>query len=184
MIRAPRGLLLSAIGAAVIIAATFQPWYAVGITPAGVFAAQQELNAVTQHGSPALRELANEIGLRFSASPAHRVATVSAHDSMKYVSALLLVLAGAALLVALWRVSGMTEGGGGLIAALGVVAIVSVLYRMVDPPNPAVGDLTMSLSWGSWLALAGAAAIAGGGMTSPRAFMYRPRPRHAHSPTS
>jgi len=174
--RGPGGLALSAGGAAVVIATTFGPWYAVSVTPAGIFAAQQQLNSVAQHyGNSALRTLANDISARFSADAHHHIATVSAHQSMKYVSALLLLLAGAALLAVLWRFGGMISGGGGLIAVVGIAAGLCVVYRMVVPPNPAAGYLTLSLSWGSWLALLGAVAVAIGGMTTPPTYMYRSR---------
>ncbi len=172
--------MLAAVGAAVVVLATFQPWYAVSITPAGAVAAQQQLNSVAQqYGNSAFQSLANEIGSRFTAVAGKRVATLSAHQSMKRMSELLLLLAGLALLASLWRLAGMIEGGGGLVAALGVVAVLCVLYRMFFPPSPAAGYISLSLSWGSWLALIGATAVAVGGMWSPPADMYRPH-RSAH----
>lgn len=174
-------MALSAGGAAVVIATTFGPWYAVSVTPAGIFAAQQQLNSVAhQYGNSALQSLANEIGLRFSSDAHHHIANISAHQSLKYTSAVLLMLAGAALLAVFWRFGGMIDNGGGVIAAFGVAAGFCVIYRMVVPPNPAAGYLTLSLSWGSWLALVGAAAVAVGGMTTPPGYMYRPN-RHPRS---
>lgn len=172
--RAPGGLLLAAVGAAVVVVATFQPWYAVRVTPAGAVAAQQRLtSAARQYGNSAFQSLANEIGSRFTAVAGRRVGTLSAHQSMKRMSALLLVLAGLALLASLWRLAGMIEGGGGFIATIGIVAILCVVFRLLVPPNPAVGYISLSPSWGSWLALIGATAVVVGGMWSPPEEMRR-----------
>jgi hypothetical protein len=172
--RAPGGLLLAAVGAAVVAVGTFQPWYAVSVTPAGVAAAQRQLASVAQqYGSSSLQAIANELGSRFESLAGRPVATLSAHQTLKNVSAVLLVLAGAALLASLWRLAGFIDGGGGLIAVLGVAAVLCVLYRMFVPPNPAAGYISLSLSWGSWLTLIGAMAVAVGGVCTPRADMPR-----------
>ena len=171
--RAPAGLLLAAVGAVVVVVATFHPWYAVRITPAGAVAAPQQLTPGTQHANSAFQSLANEIGSPFRAVAGRRVGTLSAHQSMRRMSTLLLVLAGVALAVSLWRLAGMIEGGGGFVAFFGVVAALCVGYRMVVTPNPAGAYFSLSLSWGSWLALLGATAVACGGMWSPPEEMRR-----------
>jgi hypothetical protein len=172
--RAPSGLLLAVVGAAVVAIATFQPWYGVRVTPAGVAAAKRQIASVgPQYGSSAFQSLANEVGSRVKIVAGPRVATLSAHQSMKHTSELLLFLAGAALLASLWRLAGMLDGGGGLIAFFGVVAFASVLYRMLVPPNPAVGYISLSLTWGTWLTLIGAMAVVVGGIWTPRADMPR-----------
>jgi len=171
--RAPGGVLLAAVGAAVVGVATFQPWYAVSITPAGAVAAQQQITPGAQHVNPAFQSLVNEIGTPFRAVAGRRVGSLSAHQSMRRMSTLLLVLAGLALAVSLWRLAGMIEGGGGLVAFAGVVAALCVVYRMVVTPNPAGAYFSLSLSWGSWLAVLGAAAIVLGGTWSPPEEMRR-----------
>ncbi len=163
--RAPRGLLVAAVGATVVAVATFQPWYAISLTPAGAAVAQQQLAAVAQqYGNPTLQALAGRMGHRFSAVAGKPIATVSAHDVLKQVSKALLMLAGAALLVALLRLGGMIDAGGGWIALVGIIGVLAVLYRMVFVPNPAAGYIALSLTWGCWLALAGACAVALGGL--------------------
>lgn len=162
------------VGAAVVVVATFQPWYAVSITPAGAVAAHQQLTSgAQQSGNSAFQSLANEIGSQFRAVAGRRVGTLSAHRSMRRMSALLLVLAGIALLASLWRLAGMIEGGGGFVAFVGVVAALCVVYRMVVTPNPAAAYISLTLTWGSWLALLGATAVAAGGMWSPPEEMRR-----------
>jgi hypothetical protein len=47
---------------------------------------------------------------------------------------------------------------------LGVVAVVCVLFRMVDPPAPAGDFLALSLREGAWLALLGSAAMVAGSL--------------------
>jgi hypothetical protein len=152
-------------GGAVVAVATFEPWYAISITPAGVAVAQERLTSLSQQfGNSAFHSLANEVGSRIGVIAGQPIATLSAHQSMKDVSTFLLLLAGAALLVALLRLAGMIDGGGGLIAGLGTVAVLCVLVRMFDPPNLAPGYISLSLAWGSLLALSGAVAVAVGGM--------------------
>jgi len=91
---------------------------------------------------------------------------VSAHEALKDISLILLVLAGISLLASLLRLAGipgLLEAGGGQIAVAGGVAALFVLYRMVTPPGAQTNLVSLSLSWGSWLALLSAAAIAVGG---------------------
>jgi hypothetical protein len=163
--RAPRGLLVAAVGAAIVAVATFQPWYSISITPAGAAVAQQQLTAVAQqYGNPSLQALASQMGSRFHAVAGKPIATVSAQQVLRDVSKALWLLAGAALLVAVLRLGGMIEAGGGWIALVGIIGVLAVLFRIVFVPNPAVGYISLSLSWGIWLALAGASAVALGGL--------------------
>jgi hypothetical protein len=46
--RAPLGLLIAALGAAVLAVSVFLPWYGVSITASGAASAQQELATVAQ----------------------------------------------------------------------------------------------------------------------------------------
>jgi hypothetical protein len=81
--RAPGGLLIAAVGAAVLAIATFQPWYGVSVTSAGAVAAQQQLISVAQqYGNTAFQSLANKVGSRFNVVAGRPVATLSAHQSM------------------------------------------------------------------------------------------------------
>jgi hypothetical protein len=165
--RSQLGFLIAALGAAVLAVSVFLPWYGVSITAAGAASAQQELATVAQqYGNPTFQAGANELGAQFNSLAGRQVATVNAHEALKDISRILLVLAGISLLTALLRLAGSTgllEAGGGQIALAGGLAALFVLYRMLTPPG-AQGLVSLSLSWGIWLALLSAAAIVGGGV--------------------
>jgi hypothetical protein len=161
------GFLVSALGAAVLAVSVFLPWYGVGITPSGAAAAQQQLAGVAQqYGNASFQSGANQLGAEFSALAGRQLATVSAHDVLKDISVILLVLAGLTLLASLLRLAGLTglEAGGGQVALSGGVAALFVLYRMISPPGAQTDLVSLSLSWGIWLALLSAAAIVAGGL--------------------
>ena len=168
--RAPLGLLIAALGAAVLAVSVFLPWYGVSITPSGAASAQQELAAVArQYGNTSFQAGASEVGAAFSSLAGRQLATVSAHDVLKDLSPVLLLLAGLSLLAALLRLAGATgplEGGGGQLVLAGSTAALFVLFRMLVHPGVQTGLVSLSLSWGIWLALLGALAIAVGGFLS------------------
>ena len=178
--RAPLGLLLAALGAAVLAVSVFLPWYGVSITPSGATSAQQELaNVAQQYGNSTLQARVGEVGAEFDALAGRQLATVSAHQVLKDIGPILLVLAGISLLASLLRLAGIAgpiEGGGGQIALAGGTAALFVLYRMLVHPSAQTGLVSLSLSWGIWLALLGAAAIVVGGFLSASA---QPRRRPA-----
>ena len=166
--RAPRGLLVSALGAALLAVSMFLPWYSVSITPAGAAAAQHQFAAVAQqYGNAKLQTMANQIGAQFGSVAGRPLATVSAHQALKDLSKIVLLLAGIALVASLLALAGVVEVGGGQIALVGFAAILCVLYRMLSPPGTDSGLLSLSLGWGSWLALGAAAAIVGGALWTP-----------------
>jgi hypothetical protein len=166
--RATGGLLVAAIGAAAVALATYQPWYAVGITSARGTGAEQQIASVAhQYGSPALLSMANRVGPHISQVAGRPAVTLSAHQSLHWVGTVILVLAALAALVSLLRLAGMLQGNGGVIAFLGVIAAGCTVFRLHQPPNPAPGYLSLSLSWGGWVALVGAVAVVVGGLRSP-----------------
>jgi hypothetical protein len=167
--RAPRGgLLISACGAAVLAVSIFLPWYAVSVTPAGAAAAQQQFSTVAQqYGNANLQTLAGQLGAQFGSVAGHRLATVSAHQVLKDVSVVLLLLAGVALLASLLSLADVVEVGGGQIALVGGTAVLFVLFRMLSRPGIHTDLISLSLGWGAWLALVAAAAIVVGGVWSP-----------------
>ena len=165
--RAPLGLLIAALGAAVLAVSVFLPWYGVGITVTGAASARQELVSVAQRfGNSAFQTGANEVGARFGSFAGRRLGTVTAHRALKDVSRILLVLAGISLLVSLLRLAGVLRAGGGPIALAGSGAALCVLFRLVSRPGPQTDLVSLSLGWGIWLALLGALAIAVGGFLS------------------
>ena len=163
--RAPGGFLISALGAAVLAVSMFLPWYSVSITASGAASAQQQLATVAQqYGNANLQAMANQVGAGFNSVVGRQITTVSAHEVLKDISVILLLLAGVALLASLLRLGGVFETSGGQIALVGVVAVVFVLFRMLSPPSLHTGLISLSLSWGAWLALGAATAIAVGGL--------------------
>lgn len=164
------GLVVSALGAAVLAVSMFLPWYSVSITPAGAAAAQQQLISVAeQFGNSSSQALANEVGAEFSSMAGRSLVTLTAHQALKDLSVILLLLAGVALLASLLRLGGVAEVGGDQIALVGFAAVLCVLYRILSPPGMHTDLVALSLSWGSWLALVAAVAIVGGGLWTPSA---------------
>jgi hypothetical protein len=163
--RSPLGYLIAALGAAVLAISVFLPWYGVTITASGVASAQQELATVAQqYGNPTFQAGANQVGAQFDSLAGRQLATVNAHQVLKDVSRIVLLLAGIALLVSLLNLAGLTEGGGTQVAVAGSGAALFALYRMFLPPGGGTALVSLSLSWGSWLALLSAAAIVAGGV--------------------
>jgi hypothetical protein len=161
------GPLISAVGAALLGVSVFLPWYSVSLTAGGVASAQHALNSVAQqYGNAALQAQASSVGAGFGAFAGHQVATLSAHQLLKYISVVLLILAAIALLAALLRLAGSYESiqGTGWIVLAGGVATLCVLFRMVERPVPPGDVFSLSLSWGIWLALGSSAAIAVGAL--------------------
>ncbi|MGB6500896.1 MAG: hypothetical protein WBG19_05815 [Thermoplasmata archaeon] len=166
--RSQLGFLIAALGAAVLAVSVFLPWYGVSITASGAASAQQELASVAQqYGNATFQTGASQLGAEFGSLAGRQLATVSAHEALKDVSKILLVLAGVSLLASLLRLAGYTgllEAGGGQIALAGGLALLFVLYRMISPPGAQVDLVSLSLGWGIWLALLSAAAIVAGGI--------------------
>jgi hypothetical protein len=165
-----RGLLISALGAAVLAVSMFLPWYSISVTPAGAAAAQQQFATVAQQfGNANLQTMANQIGAEFNSVSGRPLATVTAHQALKDVSKIVLLLAGIALLASLLQLADVVEVGGGQIALVGFAAVLCVLFRMLSLPGASTDLIALSLSWGSWVALVAAAAIVGGALWRPSA---------------
>jgi hypothetical protein len=126
----PRGLLISALGSAVLAVSMFLPWYSFSITPAGAAEAQQQFAVVAQqYGNANLQAMANRIGAQFSSVAGRPLTTMTAHQALKDISAILLLLAAVALLGSLLRLAGVSEIGGGQIALVGFVAALGVSFE-------------------------------------------------------
>lgn len=151
----------------------FAPWYGVSITSTGAAAAQQELVTLAQrYGNTTLQTEANGLGAKFSSLAGRQLATVSAHQTMKHTSLLLLGLAGIALLASLLRLAdlrGLLFATGSQIALCGVLAAGAILFRMLFRPGAEANAIALSLSWGIWVALLSSAAIVGGGLVAGNA---------------
>jgi hypothetical protein len=169
--------MVSALGSAVLAVSMFLPWYSVSITPTGAAEAQQQMASVAQqYGNANLQAMTNRIGARFSSLAGHPLTTVSAHQALKAVSVILLLLAAVALVASLLRLADVSEVGGAQIALVGFLAVLLVLFRMFSPPSPATGFISLSPSWGSWVALMAAAAIVVGALWTPSSGRRRVSP--------
>lgn len=153
--------------AAVLALSVFLPWYSITITASGAAYAQQALtNAAAQYGNATLQGEVNALGSTFASAAGHRVATVTAHQALKNISVVLLLLAGLSFVGGLVWLTGSSaiEVNGGQVAAVGVVATLLVLYRMVARPGSVLDAFSFALDWGAWVALFSALAIVAGGL--------------------
>jgi hypothetical protein len=170
------GLLISALGAIVLAVAVFLPWYGVSFTAAGIAAAQQAGDqAAAQFGNAALQSYMGEYHATLGTLAGHQLTALSAHQALKDLNVVLLLLAGAAIAIALLALAGAgfasgssPDGHRGPLALLGLLATACVLFRIVDPPTPAGGVLALSLREGAWLALLGSVAMVAGAFLPER----------------
>jgi hypothetical protein len=167
--RSRYGLLVSALGAILLVVSVFLPWYGVSFTVGGLALAQNvghQVAANLDHDS--LLGYVGGVHASLSALAGQQFAAVSAHQVLSGLNIVLLVVAGLAILDALTpltRIGAPLPGGaGGSVVLLGTVATACVLFRMIDPPTPAGDMLALSLREGAWLALMGSVTIVLGGM--------------------
>jgi hypothetical protein len=162
------GPVVAVTASALLALSVFSPWFGVTITASGASYAQQVLKAAAaRYGNATLQTEANAIGSSFSSVAGRKVATLSAHQALKNISVILLLLAGLSFLGALVWLTGASstlEVSGGPIAAVGTVATLLVLYRMINRPGTPFAAYSISLGWGAWLALFSSVAIVVGGL--------------------
>jgi hypothetical protein len=166
------GSLVSAIGAIVLVVAVFVPWYGISFTERGIALTEQAGEGfAAQFGNAALQERIASAHASFSALAGHEIIALSAHQALKTVNVVLLVLGGLACAVALVSLAdpdAIANGGRSLLALLGLGAAAFVVFRMVVRPTPEGGVVALSLREGAWLALLGSAAVIGGAWLSGR----------------
>jgi hypothetical protein len=167
--RSRYGLMVSALGAIVLAISVFLPWYGISFTAAGVAAAQQiSQQVVSEFGNSTLQAYAGGLHASLNGLAGHQLAAVSAHQALKYMNVVLLVIAGLALLDVMLPLArplpSIPDGAGGSAVLLGVLAAVCVVFRMVDRPVPLEGIVSLSLREGAWLALLGSITMVLGGM--------------------
>jgi hypothetical protein len=170
--RARYGLLISTLGAIVLAVSVFLPWYGVSFTASGLaFAQQAGDQAAAQFGNATLQSYVGEFHANLSSLAGHQFTALSAHQALKDLNVVLLLLAGAAIVIALLALAGAgfsstsaPDGHRAPLILLGIVAAACVLFRIIDPPAPAGGFLALSLREGAWLALLGSAAIVAGSL--------------------
>jgi hypothetical protein len=181
--RSRYGLAVSALGAIVLAVSVFLPWYGVSFTSTGIaFVAQIGDQVASQYGNATLQSYMNGLHPDLATLAGQQFTALSAHQALRELNIVLLVLAGLALLDALLPLArsdaAMPAGAGGSVVVLGTIATACVLYRMVDPPIPAGGLLSLSLREGAWLALLGSLTMVLGGLW-PRA-VFSPMVSDAH----
>jgi hypothetical protein len=161
------GQLVAAFGAIVLAVAVFLPWYGVSFTSTGLAYAQRVGSQVaSQYGNSTLQDYMSSLHSRLAGYVGHEFVSLSAHQALKTLNVVLLIAAGIGCVVALLALAGATAPGANrvLLALLGAIATGCVLYRMISPPNPVGGLLSLSLREGAWLALIGALAMVAGAM--------------------
>jgi len=151
----------------------FLPWYGVSLSAAGVAFTQQIGNQVaSEYGNASFQALLGGLHSHLGGLAGHQFVALSAHQALHDMNIVLIVLAGLALLDAILPLArsggSLPAGAGGSVVILGSIAVICVIFRMIDPPTPAGSLLSLSLREGSWLALLGSMAMVLGGLW-PRA---------------
>lgn len=172
--RSRYGLLVSALGAMILIVAVFLPWYEISFTSSGIaYVSQLGDQFASQYGNAQLQSYLGSFHGGLAALSGQGLGAVSAHQVLHDMNVILIALGVLALLDALFPLArgaaaGPAEGAGGAAVLLGGVAAACVLFRMVSPPNPASEIISLSLREGAWLALLGSMMMILGGLW-PRA---------------
>jgi len=167
--RSRYGLLVSALGAVLLIVAVFLPWYEVSFTASGIgYVTQLGDQFVAQFGNSQLQSYLGPFHGSLAALSGQGLGSVSAHQVLHDMNIILIVLGVLALLDALFPLArgaaAGPDGAGGAAVLLGGVAAICVLFRMVSPPTPAGGIISLSLREGAWLALLGSMMMVLGGL--------------------
>jgi len=101
------GLLVSALGAIVLAVSVFLPWYGVSFTADGLaFAQQAGDQAAAQFGNATLQSYMGEFHANLSSLAGHQFTALSAHQALKDLNVVLLLLAGVATVIALLALAG------------------------------------------------------------------------------
>jgi hypothetical protein len=122
---------------------------------------------ITAIGAAALAISVFEPWYRVSSHGGHHVATLTAHEAFKFLAAVLLFLAGLALIASIFPlagIAGLRASTGGQIALIGASAGVVTVVRMLWRPGAEMPLVSLTLAWGSWISLASAGLIAIGGL--------------------
>jgi hypothetical protein len=171
--RSRYGLLISALGAILLAVSVFLPWYGISFTASGVALVQQVTGQLAaQFGNATLQSLVGSQHASLAGLAGQQFTAVSAHQVLKNLNIVLLALAALAMLDALIPLarasSAGPDGGGAAVVVLGVIAMLCVLYRILQPPALAENFVSLSLREGAWLALIGSVAIVLGGLWPSR----------------
>ncbi len=177
--RSTYGPALSVLGAIVLAVAVFLPWYGVSFTEHSIAVAQQAGEQfASQYGNAALQSHLSALQSGFAGLAGHELFALSAHQALSTLNVVLLIIAGLGILISLLALVGpaaaSSEANRGPLALLGLVAAACVVFRMLDKPAPAAGELlSLSLREGAWLALIGALCMAAGALLPRRESVSR-----------
>lgn len=185
--RSRYGLLISALGTVLLAVSVFLPWYGLSFTASGLAFVQQTAGQLApQYGNAAINAYVAAHHAVLPTLGGHEFAALSAHQTLRHLDIVLLVLAGLALLDALIPLarssSAVPDGGGAAVVLLGALAGACVVYRMVHPPSPGGELVTLSLREGAWLSLLGCCAIVAGGLWRRRLPGARPAEAAGEAP--
>jgi hypothetical protein len=171
------GPAVATASAATLAVSVFLPWYGFSLTASGTAAFQQQTEKLaTQYGNPAFQSEIGRLNAKVGTLAGQQLATLSAHQALKYTSVFVLVLAGIAFVLGLLRLVGSPApsfAGRESIAGLGILATLCVAFRMLVPPSPLGGEyFSLSLDYGAWLALLSSVGVVLGGLW-PRSIAAR-----------
>jgi hypothetical protein len=162
------GLLVATLGAVLLAVSVFLPWYGVSFTQYGADqAAHVGQEVIERFGNSSLSPYAARLPAEAAQLAGRQVGAVSAHDVLKNISVILMILAGLALLdalIPLARGARVPDGAGGALALVGLVAAGLVLFRIAVPPAAGGDYLALSPREGAWLSLLGSLAMIAGGL--------------------
>jgi hypothetical protein len=167
--RSRYGLLVSALGATILVVSVFLPWYGVSLTASGAALASSFGEQFAAHfGNAALQPYVSQLHGTLAGLAGQQIGTLSAHQALSEVNVILIGLGALALLDALLPLArsgaSVPEGAGRAVVPLGMLAGALIVYRMVSPPTPAGEVLALSIREGAWLALLGSLMMVLGGM--------------------
>jgi hypothetical protein len=167
--RAGYRLVVAALGAVLLAVAVFLPWYGVSFTAHGIaFVQQAGDQAAAQYGNAALKSALGTFQANVAGLAGHEFVAVSAHQALKQINVVLLIVAGLGIVIALVGLAGpasSADANRGPLALLGALAAALIVFRMLVLPSPGGSSqdlLALSLREGAWLALLGALAIVAG----------------------
>jgi hypothetical protein len=169
------GPLIAAVGSGLLAWSVFLPWYAVTLTARGVALMQGYLSRfAAEYGNASLQAKLASMHSEVGTAVGHEFATVSAHQVLHTLNVVLLVVAGLCLVLSLARLAGqeLPLQGSSATAALGLLALLCVLYRMGVRPEADNDVFALSLRGGIWLALGSSVAIVVGALW-PRSLSNR-----------
>ncbi len=181
---APTGLIVAAFGALGVLASLWLPWYLIRIPQAFRDMLSNLGGGAAQPGaapSPGT-DLSTALGgvMKGLAAAIPNEITGTGWQVMHGGDVALAVIAGAALLIVMAVVGGLTGvkielgAAGRFVAALGAVAVAIAVYHVVSRPGSGTGGFTnmVSVKYGIWVAVAGGVAMVAGGLTVGRSVAH------------